>query len=733
MSLLLHKTIRFLLVSFFLFITFTFNFNYLANNAVAMENAIIFYVSTQGNDQWSGTLSSPNDIRTDGPFATLRQARDVIRKMKQSSTSNQFMILVRGGTYRLNETLSLDTEDSGTESHPFVIRAYNNEKPILSGARPVIGFTAYSNKIFKAVLKGTSLEQYVFRQFFADGKRQVLARYPNLDPSDPIGKGFLYVEDSIDGGSKVKFRFDEGLKHDWMKPNNAEIFIYPGPNYWNNIIPIAGIDRDQRTITLSGSASYPITAGNRYFFQNLLEELDSPGEWYFDRQEKTLYYLPIDDKSLETVTIPVFNSILEIKGKKYKDKYYGTPSHIRFEGFTLEGCEGSAVLIIGAKSTAIAGCTIYNAGGHGIEIQDGFENIAFGNDIYEVGGMGIKISGGDRKTLTPANNRAENNYIHHVGVFAKASSGIACSGVGNVITHNLINSTPRIGIWFDGNDHLMDYNHVHNVNQETQDSGVIYSCARDWTKRGNVVRFNYIHDSGGYGRKTSSERWKSPYNTFGIYLDDWTSGTEVFGNIVTNTCRGGILVHGGRDNNIENNIIIEIDEAQMFYSSIAPTDAMLPGMFALIQTMGYTKYPLLATITDVETGAKMSGNKFVRNIISYTNVNSKLYEGYGSLDISTTTSNFNTIYHAGLPLKVPYMNTTVYFQWTKWKESGLDQNSVIADPLLSSSFQLSPNSPALGMGFQAIPFEKIGLYKDPRRASWPALLYDIKIHQIPVK
>jgi hypothetical protein len=721
MSNLPHKTIRFLLLVFFLFIMLNGHFAYLVNNAVAMDKLAIFYVSPTGNDQWSGTIPDSNAMRTDGPFATLQRARDVIRTLKLSSTNNQFTVLVRGGTYPLNETFTLGSQDSGTESNPFTIRAYDNEKPILSGTRPVIGFTTHKGKMFRADLKGTALEPYSFRQLFAEGKRQILARFPNFDPLDPIGGGFRYAEDSVDGGSKVKFKYSEGSVHDWALPNNAEIVIYPGPNYWNNTIPISQIDKDQRIIALAVNASYSITAGNRYFFQNIMEELDAPGEWYFDSLGKLLYFWPLNDMAITTVSVPVLQTIVSMTG-----------NYIRLEGFTLDGSIGNAITVNAAINSTIAKCTIRNTGGDGIQINNGYNNTAIGNDVYEVGGHGIYISGGDRTTLTPAGNRAENNYIHHIGVINKRSSGIEVRGVGNVVSHNLIHSTPRVGVWFDGNDHIIEYNHVHHVNQETEDSGVIYSCARDWTKRGNVVRFNYVHDSGGYGRKTSTEIWKSPYNTFGINLDDWTSGTEVFGNIVTTTCRGGILVHGGRDNNIENNIIIQVDEAQMFYSSIVSNDPILPGMFAMIQTMGYTKYPLLATITDVETGAKMSGNKFVRNIVYYTNANSKLYEGYGTLDIATTTSNFNTIYHAGLPLKVPYMNTTVDLQWTKWKESGLDQNSVIADPLLSSSFQLSPDSPALKMGFQPIPFEKIGPYSDPLRASWPLPLQDIKLHQILV-
>lgn len=687
-----------------------------------------FHVATSGNDQWSGTIPAANASGNDGPFATLQRARDAVRALRNSGSNAQFTVLVRGGVYRLNEPFTLGPEDSGAESLPFTIRAYDNERPILSGSRQVTGLTIDTGRIYKADLKSIPLPSAGFRQLFANGKRQILARYPNFDPVNPVGGGFLYVDAPVDGGSKSAFKYQEGSVHDWANPQDATVFIFPGPNYGNSIVPVLGIDRNARVITLSQDARNQIISGNRYFFQNLLEELDSPGEWYFDRQGKILYYWPTDDAALGTVAIPVLTSILEIKGKNIGGNY-SAPSYIRFEGFTLEGCEGSAVVMSGAKGAIIARSTIFNVGGNGIEIQDGFENAAIGNDIYDIGGAGIMISAGDRITLTPANNSADNNYVHDTGVFEKGGvSGILCRGVGNVVAHNLIHSTPRVGIWIDGNDHLIEYNHVHHVNQETQDSGVIYFGQIDWTKRGTVVQFNYLHDSGGYGRYSGSESWQSPLETYGIYMDDWASGTKVYGNIVTNTAFSGIIIHGGRDNIVENNVIIEGGRlGQMVYSAIPPngagTQQWLPVMFAKIREMGYTKYPLLSTITDVQTGAKMSGNSFVRNIISYVGQGAILYCIYNDIDLATTVSNYNTIYHAGLPLLIPYTKVADDVQWTKWKSNGLDQNSIVADPLLSISaaegFQLSVDSPALKMGFKPIPFDRIGPYKDPLRASWP--------------
>ncbi len=682
----------------------------------------ILYVATNGHDQWSGALPEPNAIKTDGPFATLKQARDILRKLKKNGKlPDGAIVYVRGGTYYLDETFTLGPEDSGTEDHPIRYLAYKDEKPILSGAREIKGFQPYKGKILQADLKGTALEKINFRQLFADGKRQILARYPNFDPANPYGGGFIYVENTIENGSKRKFQYKEGTVHDWARPQEGEVFIFPGPNYWNYIIPIAGIDKANRIITLASDTSftiYPIQAGDRYFIQNVFEELDAPGEWYLDRISRTLYFWPQQDITKIAVSAPVLKTVIEIKADPAAKH---PPENIIIAGFTIEACEGTSIVISAASNCLIARSIVRNSGGNGIVINVGSHNDVIGNDVYKTGSAGIIISGGDRKTLTPSSHHARNNHVHHTGYFSKSNSGIECNGVGNIIAHNLVYDTPRIGIFFDGNDHIIEYNHVHHVNQETQDSGMIYMCARDWTKRGNVIRFNYVHDSGGYGRHDIKEKWQTPFYTWGIYLDDWTSGTKVYGNIVANTYYGGLSIHGGNDNVIENNVFIEGTMEQVRFQIIPTTDKMIPAMFEKIKEMNYTKYPELDTIKDVQKDTMMSGNKFIRNIMRYSAKESNLYN-LSVVDPSMQEADFNTIFHFGLPLLIPSTKTAASSQWEAWRGKGFDAHSVVADPLFvdpsNGDYRLQPNSPALSLGFKPIIQEKIGLYSHPLRASY---------------
>lgn len=65
----------------------------------------------------------------------------------------------------------------------------------------------------------------------------------------------------------------------------------------------------------------------------------------------------------------------------------------------------------------------------------------------------------------------------------------------------------------------------------------------DWTRRGNIIRYNFLHDIYGPGS----------YGASGVYLDDQYSSALVFGNIFVRVQRA-IQLGGGRDNKIFNNI-----------------------------------------------------------------------------------------------------------------------------------------------------------------------------------
>ncbi len=103
--------------------------------------------------------------------------------------------------------------------------------------------------------------------------------------------------------------------------------------------------------------------------------------------------------------------------------------------------------------------------------------------------------------LTPAGHYAENNHIHHYARWNRMySPAISISGVGNRAAHNLIHDAPHQAIDFGGNDHVIEFNEIHDVCYESNDAGAIYS-GRNWTMRGTVIRYNFMHHLSGLKEK----------------------------------------------------------------------------------------------------------------------------------------------------------------------------------------------------------------------------------------
>ena len=597
------------------------------------------YVAADGRDENPGTKEKP--------LATLEAARDAARNLPGTKT-----IFVRGGTYELARTLTLDARDSGA-----TWRAYANEKPLVIGGRQISDFTAYKGNILKA----SGIKGVYFRQLFFDGRRQTLARYPNYDEKNPYGGGWAYVDGKsvpmykdIPGENKHTLQFKPSDARQWAHPEEGEVFIYARYNWWNNITRIKSVDAGSHTMTLAGDCSYAIRPFDRYYVQNQFEELDAPGEWYLDKRDWTLYFWPPTPLAGKPVLVPTMRTMLEI-GSGAKD--------VVFRGFTFECCEGNAISLKNTTNCLIAASTIRNVGdyhGSGVSIGGGIRNGVVGCDIHDTGSDGISIGGGDRITLTPAENYADNNYIHHVGVFFKQGVGVSLTGCGNRASHNLIHDGPRFGIQFAGNNLVMEYNHIRHMDLETDDTGAIYTGGRDWIgSRGSIIRYNYIHDMISYGHDDKSTRCPPDF-AWGIYLDDNTGGVDVIGNIVARCSRACIHLHNGRDNFIDNNLFIEGGLSQIEYSGWTRNNRMwlthLPTMIKGYESVA--SQPAWKTMRHMELHPNdavlpddtvMAGNVLTHNIVFYQNPKAKLY-AYRNLSFAHNQFDSNLVWHANLPL-----------------------------------------------------------------------------------
>lgn len=158
--------------------------------SLRQAHATEWYVSTEGNDSWSGRLPTPNKKRTDGPFVSLLRAREALRRAAPPKS-----VRIRAGAYELPEGFVLDLEDSGTAENPVVWSAHEREMPRLIGGRRILGWKIWKNNIWMCDLASQDIAE--ISDLYMNGKRQVLARYPNLDPSNPVGSGRAYVAGDV--------------------------------------------------------------------------------------------------------------------------------------------------------------------------------------------------------------------------------------------------------------------------------------------------------------------------------------------------------------------------------------------------------------------------------------------------------------------------------------------------------------------------------------------------------
>lgn len=625
--------------------------------------AIELHVAANGNDGWSGRQSAKAAEGNGGPFATLERARDEIRGIKKAGTlpDGGVVVWIAEGTYPLQRTLKLTAEDSGREGAPVVYRAVDGARPAISGARTITDFKPHHGQILKAMIATQGLEGAKFRQLYFKGRRQPLARYPNLDHDNPIAGGWAYADGEaipmykdIEGESRRLLHYKKEDARKWSKPKEGEIMVFPRYNWWNNLVRIEAVDEGARTVTLKSDCSYPIRPNDRYFIQGLHEELDAPGEWYLDEGRGELYFWPPERLGADPVFAPVVRDLIAIEPGA---------SHVVLRGLTLEYAEGNAVSVRDSSHCIIAGCTIRNVGdysGSAISIAGGKDCAAVGNDIHDIGRNGIGLSGGDRITLTPANHRAENNYIHHAGVYYKQGVGVSLSGVGLRAAHNHIHDMPRFAVQYSGNNLAIEYNRVRHLCLETADTGAFYTGGRDWiSSRGSIIRHNFISDVIGFGQEHG--HYESPHYAWGIYHDDNTGGVDVIGNIVARSIRALIHLHNGRDCHIENNIFIDGTLQQVEYSGWNTSHRYWANHFPTM-VKGYESvasqpawknmrhmdlHPKDAVLPD---GTIMAGNVFSRNIISYSHPDAAFFK-VRNFSFAHNASDSNLVWHGGLPIK----------------------------------------------------------------------------------
>ncbi|MFC1672378.1 right-handed parallel beta-helix repeat-containing protein, partial [Planctomycetota bacterium] len=384
-------------------------------------------------------------------------------------------------------------------------------------------------------------------ELYFDGKPMTLSRWPN--------EGFVGIRKLIDGGSKEKgtpavFEYESDRHGRWTEAKNAWLFGYFHFLWADATIKVGSIDTAARTITTAepyhyGGRGMNARQGIIYYAFNLLEEIDTPGEWYLDRDRGVLYFYPPSDPSRSAVEIGMMSKpMITMKGV----------STVRVEGLVFDLARYNCILMEDSVNCLVAGCTVSRMAGSGITIRGGTDNGILGCDIHTIGRRASEVKGGDRATLTPAGHFVENCRIHFFGRIDRTyTPAIQLEGVGNRVAHNLMYNCPSSVMRIEGNDHVIEFNDIHSAVRESDDQGAV-DIYRNATYRGIVFRYNRFRNVGKSGSETAV------HGQAGIRLDDAISGMLVYGNIFERSANGNfgaVQMNSGRDNVIDNNLFID--------------------------------------------------------------------------------------------------------------------------------------------------------------------------------
>ncbi len=654
-----------------------------------------FFVSTQGQDANPGTQAKP--------FATLERAQEAARGAR---AKGPVTVWLRGGIFRRDKSFALTAEDSGT-----TWRAFGSERAVLMGGVALSGETfkpvadpavlarldpAAKSHILVSDLTRQGVTDFGgawpdrfrgyngWHELFFDGRRMQIARWPN--------EGFAKMGKVLDPGSKPrvgekpdrpgKFEYPGDRPERWLKAPEVYLDGYWCFKWYNEVLKVAKIDPADKSITFTVPHIYGVggPSGGEYFALNLLEELDTPGEYYLDREHGLLYFWPPAELKGKAIGLSVMTDPLVT---------ITDATHVTLRGLTFEVSRGAAISLSGGEENLIAACTIRNLANDAVRISGGKHNGIAGCDLYRLGGGGVSLSGGDRATLTPCLNYAHNNHIHHFGeLYRTHHDAINLNGCGCQATHNLIHDAPHHAMDFGGNDHLVEFNEVYRVCMETDDAGAIYT-GRNWTVQGNVIRYNFWHDIGG-GPAVGNQA---------IYLDDCAAGTTCLGNVI---CRVGraFLIGGGRDNIIHNNIIVDcriplhIDNRGVGIARSKDENwGTLTREFATLPITGELwarRFPHLPTYLEDQPGYP-----------KYNEVANNLIVGCGKMNLAKEAQELST--------------------FKDNLETNDDPGFVDAATL---NFALKPDAPAFKQlpDFKPMPFAEIGPLLDENRATMPLLV-----------
>ncbi len=556
-----------LTISFFLFLCVS----------ASSQNRI--YVSPTSKAGGNGTITLP-----------LRSIQEAINKAGNTSI-NDIEIILRKGKYFLSSALLITP--AVLQNRSLRITSYPGEKVIISGADKI--FPKWAKWKDKAV-KADIGKDLTIDQLYCNGKVLPMARYPNYNAAQRVFNGT--APDAIN---------NERVKK-WSNPKDGYVHALHKGEWGGFHYRITGVDTNGELQLEGGWQNNRPSAMNKQhrFVENIFEELDAPGEWYYNKATGVLYYYPLEKVELANAVFEysVTDELIHIKGSEENPVKNVSISGIEFiqtnrtfmktkepllrSDWTIY--RGAAILVEGAENIKISNCSFHQLGGNAIFVSNYNRKISIeGNEIKDIGGNAVAFVGnpdavhspsfqysqfipgdnmdkqpGPKSNNYPAQCTVYNNLIHDIGKIEKQVAGVQISMASEInISHNTIYNVPRAGINIgDGcwGGHVIEYNDVFNTVLETGDHGAFNSWGRDRFWLPDIKTVDSLVDKNPgmpYWDVVKpiilrNNRFHCKHG-WDIDLDDGSSNYHIYNNICLN---GGLKLREGYGRIVENNIMI---------------------------------------------------------------------------------------------------------------------------------------------------------------------------------
>lgn len=663
-------------------------------------NGQVIYVSTRGNDKWNGSEKKP--------VASLVRAQELARAYGRDTSVE---IVFEDGIYYLPGTVQFTGQDSKDYPATVTLRARHEGKAVISGGQQIrLDWKQEAGNIYVAsVPAGMDIDQ-----LYVAGLRQPMARFPNAQPGKQRNVYDTWVLDH---------QAQPNPEMDPLQPERIALWKNPEGGYvhamhtalWGDMHwEIKGKNEDG-TLQLEGgwqnnrpSGMHPLYR----FVENIKEELDVPGEWYYDRSESKLYYMPLPEIDLDEAKV-------EIVRLKHLIEFNGTKENpvrgIHLQGLTfkhtartfMENKEqllrsdwtmyrGGAIVFNGAEECSVENCEFDHLGGNTIFVNNYNRYLTVrGCYIHHSGANGIVFVGDPDMVRSPLFRYGNQNYetmdmtpgpwgdnypqdcwvddclITMTGRDEKQTAPVQISMSQRIrVSHCSIYDVPRAGIninegTFGG--HVIEFCDVFNTVLETGDHGSFNSWGRDrfWTP--DVVTISdqvALHPDMQYWDVLEPNvlrynRWRCDHG-WDVDLDDGSSFYRIYCNLLLN---GGLKMREGYDRVATNNIILN--------NSLHP-----------------------------HVWVRNSDDVFKHNIVFTAYQPAVMNSALGESDRWGKELDYNLF-------------ATGQAAMRKFAAHGADAHSVSADPLFvnpgQGDFRVRPESPAFKIGFRNFDMTDFGV------------------------